>query len=762
LSIKRSIVIGTNGNESTITKEKSTVQGTVSKAVKTKERIVIKPQGKVAELRKPRVFNKKGKTLVIVESPAKSKTIEKFLGKEYIVKASMGHLRDLPKSQLGVDIANGFVPKYSNLTTRSKLINELKADADESKAVLLATDPDREGEAISWHLAYILNLDEKSNCRITFNEITKSAVTEALSHPRRIDMNMVDAQQARRILDRLVGYKLSPLLWKKVCKGLSAGRVQSIAVKLICEREREIIAFVPEEYWSIAGEYITAGKDKLVAELTQYKGKKVHIKNAEEAEKIKSTIKGEAATVSKIEKRKRSRKAPAPFTTSTLQQEGVRKLGFGAKRTMMLAQHLYEGVEVGSYGHVGLITYMRTDSTRIANEMVAAAKEYIVGHYGKEFYPTKPNVFGAKDSAQDAHEAIRPTTLELPPNMVAPFVSKDELKLYTLIWNRFMASQMAAQISESVSATLLVGDYTLRTSGSQVLFKGFTEVYEEAKKDDDKENTLIPPLKEKEILKNKGIDTEQHFTQPPARYTEASLIKTLEENGIGRPSTYAPILDTIMARNYVDRVERQFVPTELGFVVVDFLEKHFGGIINVDFTASLEEKLDSIAEGNDTYVAVLTDFYYIFEDELLEANDAEKVKVADEVSDEMCDLCGKPMVYKFGRFGRFLACSNFPECKNTKPITVGTGVTCPKCNHGEIVERKSKRGRVFYGCGDYPNCDFTLWDKPNGEVCSTCGSLMVEKTYKNGTVKKFCSNETCPTRPAKKPRKKVTAKDDNK
>lgn len=744
-------------NEKDTSKEVTTTKGGLSAAAtkKKKEKIIIKPQGKVADLRKPRVFNKKGKTLVIVESPAKSKTIEKFLGKDYIVKASMGHLRDLPKSQLGIDIENGFIPKYSNLATRKKLIQELCDEADKAKAVLLATDPDREGEAISWHLAHILNLDEKSNCRITFNEITKSAILDAITKPRKIDLDMVDAQQARRILDRLVGYKLSPLLWKKVCKGLSAGRVQSVAVKLICEREREIEAFVPQEYWSLTGQYETDKKEKFIAELTHKGDEKIEITSEKEAQIVQAELTNKPGKVIKTEKRKRSRKAAPPFTTSTLQQEGVRKLNYGAKRTMMIAQHLYEGMEIGSYGHVGLITYMRTDSTRIAKEMVEAAKNYITKVYGNEFYPDKPNSFGKSDNAQDAHEAIRPTSLELTPLMVAPFISKEELKLYTLIWNRFLASQMAPQKTESVSVSIGVDDYILKATGSRVLFKGFTEVYEESKKDNEAENKLIPVMKEEDEVVNKDISTEQHFTQPPARYSEASLIKTLEEKGIGRPSTYAPILDTIMARNYVDRVNHQFIPTELGFVVVDFLDDHFGKIINVNFTAKLEENLDEIADGKETYGDILYKFYDIFEDELLAANDAEKVKVVDEVSDELCDLCGHPMVYKFGRYGKFLACSNFPECKNTKPITISTGVACPKCGEGTIVERKSKRGRTFYGCDQYPKCDFTLWDKPNGEICSTCGSLMVEKTYKNGTTKKYCSNETCPTRPAKKPKKRT-------
>ena len=764
MSIKRSIVIGEPKAASTSkdTKKKNTKkESTTIKRKVTKEALT--PMGIVRdksvlqtsvppEQREPRVYNLDGKVLVIVESPAKSKTIEKFLGPNYVVKASMGHLRDLPKSQMGIDIEHGFTPRYSNLVTRKKVIDELVSYADESSAVLLATDPDREGEAISWHLAYILNVDPKSTCRITFNEITKNAVAEALEAPRTIDMNMVDAQQARRVLDRIVGYKLSPLLWKKVCKGLSAGRVQSVAVRLICEREREIQAFEPQEYWTIEGNFETPKKESFKAELTHIKGEKIDITTESEAQAVVDAIGGADAVVRNIEKRKRSRKAAPPFTTSTLQQDGVRKLNFGAKRTMMIAQHLYEGLEIGSYGHVGLITYMRTDSTRISKEMQAMAKDFILRNYGEDYYPSKPNVYGSKGSAQDAHEAIRPTSLELTPKMVEPFLSRDELKLYTLIWNRFMASQMAPQLNESTTIELNVkDDYTFKATGSRVIFPGFSAVYEDVKKEDAPQ---LPALKKNDAAHTVEVLPEQHFTQPPPRYSEASLIKTLEELGIGRPSTYAPILDTIVSRNYVENTNKQFVPTELGFVVVDFLIAYFEKIINTGFTRDLEEELDAIASGKDTYVKVLSDFYEVFAQELEDASDVDRIEIASMESDEICELCNSPMVYKFGRYGKFLACSNFPECKNTKPITVGTGVTCPKCKEGEIVERKSRRGRIFYGCNRYPQCDFTLWDKPTHDFCETCGSIMVEKTYKNGTVKKFCSNETCPTRPPKKTRKK--------
>ncbi|PQL19157.1 type I DNA topoisomerase [Veillonella denticariosi JCM 15641] len=765
MSIKRSIVIGEPKTAGASTekkkKEKSkstgtTITGKIGKKTLTPVGIVrdksVLQTSMPPEQREPRVYNPDGKVLVIVESPAKSKTIEKFLGPNYVVKASMGHLRDLPKSQMGIDIEHGFTPRYSNLVSRKKVIDELISYADDSSAVLLATDPDREGEAISWHLAYILNVDPTSTCRITFNEITKSAVADALNAPRTIDMNMVDAQQARRVLDRIVGYKLSPLLWKKVCKGLSAGRVQSVAVRLICEREREIQAFVPQEYWSIEGNFETSKKESFKAELTHIKGEKIDITAEGQAQSVVDAIGDADAVVTNIEKRKRSRKAAPPFTTSTLQQDGVRKLNFGAKRTMMIAQHLYEGLEIGSYGHVGLITYMRTDSTRISKEVQVAAKDFIIRTYGDEYYPSRPNVYGSKGSAQDAHEAIRPTSLELTPKMVEPFLSRDELKLYTLIWNRFMASQMAPQQNESTTVELSVHDeYTFKATGTRVLFPGFSVVYEDSKKD---ESPQLPALKKNDVVHTVEVLPEQHFTQPPPRYSEASLIKTLEELGIGRPSTYAPILDTIVSRNYVENTNKQFVPTELGFVVVDFLIAYFEKIINTGFTRDLEEELDAIATGKDTYLKVLTDFYKVFAKELEEANDVERVEIASMESDETCEVCGSPMVYKFGRYGKFLACSNFPECKNTKPITVGTGVTCPKCKEGEIVERKSRRGRLFYGCNRYPQCDFTLWDKPTHDFCDTCGSIIVEKTYKNGTTKKFCSNESCPTRPPKKTRKK--------
>jgi len=697
---------------------------------------------------------KNAKNLVIVESPAKAKTIERFLGGSYKVLASRGHLRDLPKNQFGVDLEHGFEPKYTNMFDKKKLIEELQNEFVRSKTVYLATDPDREGEAISWHLAHLLDMDPHDSCRIMFHEITKKAVQEGLAHPQPIDMEKVNAQQARRVLDRIVGYKLSPLLWKKVCKGLSAGRVQSVAVRLICEREEEIKAFVPEEYWSIAGTYRTDDGVELLAELSKIRGKKAKIADADTAQAISSELQWETKSsdgneriagpdkVTKVEKRKRKRQAAPPFTTSTMQQECVGKLNFGAKKTMMLAQQLYEGLDMGDKGHVGLITYMRTDSTRINDDMIHDVREYIKNRYGTDYVPTKPNIYKTKQTSQDAHEAIRPTSLDLEPASVAQFLSRDQLRLYTLIWNRFLASQMTPVETEHLSIVITSGDYELKATGYTVLFKGFSELYDDAKKE--KTGTTLPSMVVDTVVHNVKVEPLQHFTQPPARYTEASLIKTLEEKGIGRPSTYAPILDTIQSRHYVEKKDKQFIPTELGVVIVDLLKKYFEKIINVGFTAELEEELDGIEQGKDTYAHVLSAFYAIFEPELKEAEvNLEKVQIAGEESGELCELCGAPMIYKFGRYGKFLACSNFPECRNTKAIVENLGITCPKCGKGSMIKRKSKRGRVFYGCSEYPACDFVLWNQPVDKKCSLCGSIMVVKHYKNGPDKLFCSNDAC-------------------
>ncbi len=750
--IKRTIIIGEKKKGSS---KKGAVEG-ATKKVRTSSTIVKSTKREM--VREPRVFAADGKVLVIVESPAKSKTIEKFLGKNYVVKASMGHLRDLPSSSMGVNIEEGFEPKYISMPGKKKVIDDLVKEADKASAIYLATDPDREGEAISWHLAHLLNLNETDKNRIAFHEITEHAVQDALKEPRSIDMNMVNAQQARRILDRLVGYELSPLLWKKLCKGLSAGRVQSVAVRLIVEREREIAAFVPEEYWTMEALYSgmdTSGKAvEFPAILTHVKGKKANIPNGDVAAQLESALKGKDGLVEEVEKKKRSRKPSPPFTTSTMQQEAARKLNFGAKKTMMLAQQLYEGKDTGSHGHVGLITYMRTDSTRIAQEMQIAAKDYILSHYGSAYVPSKFHTYASKGNAQDAHEGIRPTSLELSPDVVAGYLSRDELRLYTLIWNRFLASQMAVQQTESLTLTIAVEEYKLKAQGSTVVFPGFTKVYED---DKEKEEVRLPLLAKGEIVHNRSIEGIQHFTQPPPRYSEPSLIKTLEEKGIGRPSTYAPILDTIQSRNYVEKAEKQFIPTELGNAVVDFLVAYFDSIINVDFTADLEKELDVVAEGKETYVELMSKFYDRFEGEMEKAADVPKIKMAEEESGENCPECGSPLVYKFGRFGKFLACSNFPACTFKKAIVHGTGISCPSCHKGEIVVRKSKRGRVFYGCNSWPKCDFSLWNKPIDKFCETCGSIMVVKEYKNGTKKEFCSNAACATNEKQSKKKKKGA-----
>ncbi len=700
-------------------------------------------------LKKMDPLPKNAKNLVIVESPAKAKTIERFLGSDYRVMASRGHLRDLPRNQFGVNIENGFAPVYTNMFDKRKLIEELQHEFVRSKNVYLATDPDREGEAISWHLAHLLEIDPHTPCRVMFHEITKKAVLAGIESPEPIDLQKVDAQQARRVLDRIVGYKLSPLLWKKVCKGLSAGRVQSVAVRLICEREEEIKAFVPEEYWTIQGLYTTADGLELHTELTKIDGEKAAIADEEQAKAIAADLQWEKAkkdqpadVIDKVEKRRRKRQPQPPFTTSTMQQECVSKLNFGAKKTMMLAQQLYEGLDIGEHGHVGLITYMRTDSVRINDDMIKQAREFIQNQYGPDFVPEKPHVYKARQSSQNAHEAIRPTSLELTPDVVAPFLSRDQLRLYTLVWNRFLASQMAAVETEHMAIIIHSGKYELRAAGYTVIFKGFTELYEDAKKD--KTLSVLPDIKTGTVVHNKKIDPQQHFTQPPPRYTEASLIKTLEEKGIGRPSTYAPIMDTIQNRNYVEKKDKQFVPTELGVIIVDLLKRFFEQIINVSFTAHMEEELDAIEQGKDTYVHVLQEFYDVFEPEMEAAEEGmEKVTIAGQESGEICSVCGAPMVYKFGRFGKFLACSNFPECRNTKAIVEDLGITCPKCGKGSLIKRKSKRGRVFYGCSEYPECDFVLWNQPVDKKCDLCGSIMTVKHYKKGPDKLFCSNPDC-------------------
>lgn len=753
----------------------------------------------VAFKRKP---NPKGKHLVVVESPAKAKTIERILGPDYKVMASMGHLRDLPKRTMGVDIENGFTPEYVNSTDRANVIKDLQKAANQCCDILLATDPDREGEAISWHLSKLLDVNPEDKVRIAFHEITPPAIREAIQDPEPIDLDRVDAQQARRVLDRLVGYKLSPWLWRQVYRGLSAGRVQSVATRLICEREEEIRAFVPVEYWSIEAMYKTEKKESFKAKLTQIDGKDAELHNGEETDAAVKGIEGKEAEVTAVTKSRKQRKTKPPYTTSTMQQDAVNKLNFSSKKTMMLAQNLYEGVEIPGHGHVGLITYMRTDSTRISDEMIKQVRPYISETYGEDYLPAKPNVFSKSKEAQDAHEAIRPTSLSFPPSALTGILSRDQLRLYTLIWNRFIASQMASQIQQSTSATLQCGIYTLKATGVHVLFDGFT-IMQPSKKKDSEESDFLPPLKKGDIVKNTKVNGEQHFTAPPPRYTEASLIKTLEEKGIGRPSTYAPILDTIQKRRYVTKENKQFVPTEVGFKVTELLKKYFEGIINVDFTANLENWLDKIAEGKATYKKVMTDFYKVFAAELESANvEAEKDKKENqEVSDVTCEKCGAKMIVKMGRYGKYLACPNYPNCKNIKPyslaegpeevsdvkcdacgtlmvyrtgpygrylkcpscgankaIVIDTGIVCPKCHEGHMVQRRSHRGRIFYGCSRYPKCDMALWNEPINQFCETCGAIMTKKTYKTGKEVISCSNPDCPTHPKRKARAKKEEK----
>ena len=753
----------------------------------------------VAFKRKP---NPKGKHLVVVESPAKAKTIERILGPDYKVMASMGHLRDLPKRTMGVDIENGFTPEYVNSTDRANVIKDLQKAANQCCDILLATDPDREGEAISWHLSKLLDVNPEDKVRIAFHEITPPAIREAIQDPEPIDLDRVDAQQARRVLDRLVGYKLSPWLWRQVYRGLSAGRVQSVATRLICEREEEIRAFVPVEYWSIEAMYKTEKNESFKAKLTQIDGKDAELHNGEETDAAVKGIEGKEAEVTAVTKSRKQRKTKPPYTTSTMQQDAVNKLNFSSKKTMMLAQNLYEGVEIPGHGHVGLITYMRTDSTRISDEMIKQVRPYISETYGEDYLPAKPNVFSKSKEAQDAHEAIRPTSLSFPPSALSGILSRDQLRLYTLIWNRFIASQMAPQIQQSTSATLQCGIYTLKATGVHVLFDGFT-IMQPSKKKDSEESDFLPPLQKGDIVKNTKVNGEQHFTAPPPRYTEASLIKTLEEKGIGRPSTYAPILDTIQKRRYVTKENKQFVPTEVGFKVTELLKKYFEGIINVDFTANLENWLDKIAEGKATYKKVMTDFYKVFAAELESANvEAEKDKKENqEVSDVTCEKCGAKMIVKMGRYGKYLACPNYPNCKNIKPyslaegpeevsdvkcdacgtlmvyrtgpygrylkcpscgankaIVIDTGIVCPKCHEGHMVQRRSHRGRIFYGCSRYPKCDMALWNEPINQFCETCGAIMTKKTYKTGKEVISCSNPDCPTHPKRKTRAKKEEK----
>jgi DNA topoisomerase-1 len=671
--------------------------------------------------------------LVIVESPAKAKTIERYLGKKYKVKASMGHVRDLPKSQMGVDINNGYEPKYITIRGKGQIIKELKTAAKKAKKVFLAADPDREGEAIAWHLANMLDLDIHSDCRVVFNEITKDAIKESFQHPRAINMNLVDAQQARRVLDRLVGYNISPLLWKKVKKGLSAGRVQSVALRLIIDREKEIKQFQPEEYWTIQAEFVK-GNETFTASFYGVDGQKLELKKEEDVTAILQRLSGNRFTVTSVTKKERKRNPVPPFTTSSLQQEAARKLNFRTKKTMMIAQQLYEGIDLGSEGTVGLITYMRTDSTRISESAQQEALTYIEATFGKEFVAQEKRKEKKNVNAQDAHEAIRPTSVFRDPEKVKPYLTRDQFRLYKLIWERFIASQMAAAVLDTMSIELENEGVIFRASGSKVKFPGFMKVYVEGTDDQtDEQDRILPDLQEGETVFSKDIEPKQHFTQPPPRYTEARLVKTLEELGIGRPSTYAPTLDTIQKRNYVVLENKRFVPTELGEIVLELMLEFFPEIIDVEFTAKMEKSLDEIEEGKVEWVKVVDEFYREFEKRLqIAEKEMKEVEIKDEPAGVDCEVCGSPMVYKMGRFGKFVACSNFPECRNTKPIVKEIGVKCPKCHEGDIVERSSKKKRIFYGCDRFPQCDFVSWDKPLARPCPKCGGLLVEKKLKKG------------------------------
>jgi len=682
--------------------------------------------------------------LVIVESPAKAKTIGRFLGKNYKIVASVGHVRDLPKSQMGVDIDNNFQPKYITIRGKGDVIAKLKKEAKSSDKIFLATDPDREGEAISWHLANLLNIDEKKSCRVTFNEITKNAVQSAIKSPRPINMSIVDAQQARRVLDRIVGYKISPILWKKVRKGLSAGRVQSVATRLIVDREEEIDNFIPEEYWSIISKLAkNSGGASFEAKFYGTDNKKIELTNEEQVKKILKEIENAKYTVSKIKKGEKRRNPAPPFTTSTLQQEASRKLGFATRKTMMVAQQLYEGVEIKGTGAVGLVTYIRTDSTRIASEAVSEAKSYIESNYGDKYLPGEVRVYKNRSAAQDAHEAIRPTHINMTPDSVKESLSNEQFKLYRLIWDRFMASQMASAVYDAMSVDIQAGGYLFKATGSKVKFQGFMKLYIEGRDDEGEEDEAnLPELLEGEELKLKKIDPKQHFTQPPQRYTEASLVKALEEKGIGRPSTYAPTITTILSRGYVEKDKKILYPTELGKIVTDIMKNYFKDIMDIQFTAQMEDKLDSVEEGDKSWVDVLKEFYDPFAIVLTEAeSQIGNIEIPDEVTDEICEKCGRNMVIKQGRFGKFLACPGFPECRNARPIIEEAGVNCPKCG-ARVLVKKTRKGKKYFGCEKNPECDFMTWDKPSDQVCEKCGSFMTEKNSGKKKILK-CANESC-------------------
>ena len=683
--------------------------------------------------------------LVIVESPAKARTISKFLGRTYKVEASNGHVRDLPKSQLGVDVENGFEPKYITIRGRGEVLEKIRKEAKNAKTVILATDPDREGEAISWHLAHILGIDPDSACRVEFNEITEKTVKSAIKTPRKINRELVDAQQVRRILDRLVGYKISPLLWAKIKKGLSAGRVQSVATRMVCDRETEIETFEPEEYWHVEAAVSACGQ-KIAARLYSIDGVKASIENAEQAEAAKARIAQGKFAVKSVKRGERRKHPAPPFTTSNLQQEASRKLGFTTAKTMQIAQQLYEGVDVEGHGTVGLISYIRTDSVRLSDDAVASAREAIEARYGAQYLPEKPNVYKGRKSAQDAHEAIRPTYIELRPEDVKASLSRDQFNLYKLVYLRFIACQMADALYETQQIEIASDNgVILRASGEKLKFAGFTAVYEEGRDEQDEEKVSAKLMEVTEGA-DAGIEeanATQHFTQAPPRYTEASLVRALEEKGIGRPSTYAPTISTILARGYVMREKKQLYPTELGVMITDVMKEYFADIVDIAFTAGMEQQLDEVEEGELDWRAVLTEFYGPFAETLKVAEEhIAKIEIKDEESDVVCDKCGAMMVYKLGRFGRFLACPNFPECRNTKAILVEIAAPCPQCG-SKLLEKTSKKGRKFYGCEKYPECDFVSWEMPVEEKCPKCGSYMVFKRGRKGETYHVCANETC-------------------
>ncbi|WP_027338680.1 type I DNA topoisomerase [Halonatronum saccharophilum] len=683
---------------------------------------------------------KKNKKLVIVESPAKAKTISKFLGKGFDVEASMGHVIDLPKSQLGVNVEENFTPKYITIRGKGKTLQKLRKKAKKSKEILLATDPDREGEAISWHLAHALKIDEESNCRIEFNEITKGAIQSALEKVRPIDKDRVDAQQARRILDRLVGYKLSPLLWKKVRKGLSAGRVQSVAVRIVCDREEEIRNFKEEEYWTVDTKVQAGTKKEFDAKLHRIDNKKFKITSKEEVDKVVDQLKEEKLAIKKVKKSKRRRNPSAPFTTSSLQQQASNKLNFSSKKTMYIAQQLYEGLDLGAEGTVGLITYMRTDSTRISKEAQNASRNYIAKTFGEKYLSKKAKSYQAKSNAQDAHEAIRPTSVQRSPDKMKDYLNKEQYRLYRLIWERLVASQMSPALYNTLTIDIRGDKYWLRAKGSIEIFDGFLRV--DSSKSGSKDE-LLPELKEGEEVNLNKVIPEQHFTQPPPRYTDAKLVKTLEQKGIGRPSTYATIVSTIQNRGYVERESKRFKPTELGELVNNLLTEHFPDITDIEFTAQLEDSLDKIETGEVDWVKLLKELYFPFEERLEKAHkNMEDVQLKDEVTDIICEKCGSNMVIKHGRYGKFLACPKYPDCKNTKPILNKVGVKCPDCEGGDVIKRKSKKGRPFYGCSNYPDCEFMSWHKPIKDKCPDCKRILFEKKTKK-EHKHYCAAEDC-------------------